>query len=73
MSKTTRLTLIILGLIVAVLGAVVYWEYRPVPGVEVKGDDDVTAWIGLATSIVGLLTALVTLANTYLQSRRGQP
>lgn len=53
------------GLLAAVLGFALWYQMRPVAGVDTMGDSDATlAWIGLATSVTGLATSLVTLVAT---------
>ena len=59
------------GVVVALVGFLIFWEFRPAPGVEIKGDEQIIAWLGLASAIVGLLTALVGLATAAVQNRRG--
>lgn len=53
------------GLLVAVVGFAIWYQMRPAPGVETMGDDSVVlAWVGLATSLTGLATSVVTLVAT---------
>jgi hypothetical protein len=57
--------LVVGGLIFAVLGLLLWYGTRPVEGVQAMGDEKSTlAWIGLATSVTGLATSVVTLIAT---------
>lgn len=53
------------GLAVFALGLGLWWLAQPPEGVETMSPQDTTiAWIGLASSCVGLLSALVSLIAT---------
>jgi hypothetical protein len=56
-------------------GFVLYMTYRVPPGVVPKSDSAVTlAWIGLAASVVSLLTAILGLMQKLIElgsSKRG--
>lgn len=58
-------TLLFGGLLAALAGFAVWYEFRPADGVETMGSEDARlAWIGLATSVTGLATSVVTLIAT---------
>ena len=59
------------GIVIALVGSLIFWEFRPAAGVEVKGDEQMVAWLGLASAAIGLVTALVGLVTVILQSRQG--
>jgi hypothetical protein len=70
-----RPTVIVIAMLVAVAGFVLYVKYRVPPGVAPKSDAAETlAWLGLATSVVSLLTAIVGLMQKLIElgsSKRG--
>lgn len=69
---------IVIGCVLAVAGFAAFWFLSPSPllsDVEVQGDPqdasaERLAWIGLATGIVGLLTALAGLAKEVIALRK---
>ena len=61
----TRKVLLFGGLLAALVGFALWYEFRPVEGVETMGSEEaLLAWIGLATSVTGLATSVVTLIAT---------
>lgn len=70
-SRKIRWTLAAGGIVLAVLGILIWQEFRPHPDVETMGEDNATlAWVGLGTSLVGLTTSLVTLITTIRKSTK---
>jgi hypothetical protein len=65
-----RTWLIVVAVVVGVGGLAAYLMLRPPPDVVGKGDGETVAWIGLATGIVGFLTALVGLIEKLVERRR---
>jgi len=72
--------ILFLAIVLTVVGAAVWWHFRPPPGVPLgvmlhrEGDatvasDATVAMIGLATAIVGLATSVVTFAISLVKSR----
>lgn len=56
------LTLAVLLICVAALGFFVYFEFKSPTGVQVKsGNDDIIAYVGLATAIISLIASLISL------------
>jgi hypothetical protein len=67
-----RWSVILGAAVIALLGLWAYFAYRIPPGVEPMGDQTETvAWIGLATAIVSMITALAGLAQKLLEGRKG--
>jgi hypothetical protein len=67
-----RWSFILVGAVVGLVGLWVYLAYRTPPGVEPMGETSETiAWVALATSVVSLLTALIGLAQKFLELRKG--
>jgi len=65
-----KTTFIVVSIVIAAIGAYVYFAYRtPSDVVPQSGSEQLVAWIGLATSIVGLLTALAGLFSKILDAR----
>ena len=63
---------IVCAAILAGIGGYVYFQYRIPPGVTPQGDSTETiAWIGLATGIVSLFTAIVGLIKNIVELKRG--
>jgi len=59
--------IIIVSLLAAIVGVYFYFEYRSPPGLIAKGDSTETlAWISLATAIIGMITAVVTLLQQII-------
>lgn len=58
---------IAIGLLVAAVGAYLYFACRVEP---MGGDSEAVAWVGLAVAAAGLLTALINLVQVVLVHRR---
>ena len=70
MSKKSNLVVIILAVVIALVGAYIYFSYRTPSGVTPLSDNSETvAWIGLAAALIGLLTALVGLVSKIIERR----
>jgi hypothetical protein len=55
---------------VSIIAFLLYRHLQPPPGVELKGEEGAVQWISLATSIVSLVTAVLTLAKLGMSIRR---
>ena len=66
---------IVIAMLVAVAGVVVYVKCRVPPGVAPKGNAaETVAWIALATAVISLLTSIVGLMQKLIElssSKRG--
>ena len=64
---------IVCAAILAGIGVYVYFQYRIPPGVTPQGDSadsmETIAWIGLATGIVSLFTAIVGLITNIVEHK----
>ena len=68
-----RPVFIILLVMVAGVGLWLYFQYRVPPGIEPMGNETETvALISLVTSVVAMITALVGLAQKWLELRATQ-
>ena len=69
-----RRVLIVVALVIGLVALWYYFSLQPPPGVEtMSGDDDQTVqWITLATAIVSLLIALVSLIQEVIKARAGR-
>ena len=67
-----RRPILILGaLLVGAVGLWVWAEFRPVPDLEIMGEEQspTLAYIGLATGAVGMLTALFNMVQAAIELR----
>jgi acetaldehyde dehydrogenase (acetylating) len=63
-----RQVFIIAALVICIIGFLVWWNYRMLPGIEPQSDgSERVALIGLWTGIVGLLAAMVGLLTNIVQ------
>lgn len=63
-----RWKVIVIAMLIAIAGLVLYLKYRVPPGIAPKGDSAETiAWIALATAVVSLLTAIVGLVQKLIE------
>ena len=63
-----RWKVIVIAMLIAIVGLVLYIKYRVPPGITPKSNSAETiAWIALATAVVSLLTAIVGLMQKLIE------